>query len=86
MLMYAGTNQTKDFKDALKEANEYANSLPGGDHSVQEQDDVIEMLEKLKERKRFVMPHLSLFVFVTRHADSSWPNSQTELGVYPLLK
>ncbi|PIL30862.1 hypothetical protein GSI_07031 [Ganoderma sinense ZZ0214-1] len=43
---------TKDFKAALKEVNEYANSLPGGDHSVQEQDDVIEMLEKLKERKR----------------------------------
>ncbi|KAM5534358.1 hypothetical protein V8D89_011951 [Ganoderma adspersum] len=43
---------TKDFKDALKEANECANSLPGGDHSVEEQDEVIEMLEKLKERKR----------------------------------
>ncbi|KAI1789197.1 hypothetical protein LXA43DRAFT_593389 [Ganoderma leucocontextum] len=43
---------TKDFKDALKEANGYATSLPGGDHSVEEQDEVIEMLEKLKQRKR----------------------------------
>lgn len=41
----------------MKEANEYANSLPGGDHSVEEQDEVIEMLEKLKERKRSVVPH-----------------------------
>ncbi|TBU26356.1 hypothetical protein BD311DRAFT_667813 [Dichomitus squalens] len=43
---------TKEFKDALKEAHDYATTLPGGDHSVEEQDEVIEMLEKLKERKR----------------------------------
>ncbi|RPD81542.1 hypothetical protein L226DRAFT_1008 [Lentinus tigrinus ALCF2SS1-7] len=43
---------TKAFKDSLKEANEYATTLPGGELSVEEQDEVIEMLEKLKERKR----------------------------------
>ncbi|KAI0719091.1 hypothetical protein C8T65DRAFT_706465 [Cerioporus squamosus] len=43
---------TREFKDSLKEANEYATSLPGGELSVEEQDEVIDMLEKLKERKR----------------------------------
>ncbi|KAL6300306.1 hypothetical protein BKA93DRAFT_541185 [Sparassis latifolia] len=43
---------TNDFKDSLKQAKEVANNLPGGELSVQEQDEIIEMLEKLKERKR----------------------------------
>ncbi|KAI8983336.1 hypothetical protein BD414DRAFT_418561 [Trametes punicea] len=43
---------TKDFKDSVKEAHEYATTLPGGELSVEEQDEVIDMLEKLKERKR----------------------------------
>ena len=43
--------QTKEFKDSLKEANEYATTLPGGELSVEEQDEIIEMLERLKERK-----------------------------------
>lgn len=78
--------QTKDFKDALKEANDHATSLPGGDHSMEEQDEVIEMLEKLKERKRFVVLHLSSLVFVTQDAGNSWPNSQTESVAYPPLR
>ncbi|EIW65076.1 uncharacterized protein TRAVEDRAFT_140450 [Trametes versicolor FP-101664 SS1] len=43
---------TKEFKDAMKEANEFATTLPGGELSVEEQDEVIGMLENLKERKR----------------------------------
>ena len=38
---------------------------------MEEQDEVIEMLEKLKERKRSVVPHLSLLTLVTRHPGSS---------------
>ncbi|KAI0662378.1 hypothetical protein C8Q70DRAFT_1051025 [Cubamyces menziesii] len=43
---------TKDFKESVREAHQYATTLPGGELSVEEQDEVIDMLEKLKERKR----------------------------------
>ncbi|KAH9927447.1 uncharacterized protein BXZ73DRAFT_48789 [Epithele typhae] len=43
---------TKDFKDSLREANEFASTLPGGELSIEEQDEIIGMLEKLKDRKR----------------------------------
>lgn len=39
----------------MKEANEFATTLPGGELSVEEQDEVIGMLENLKERKRYVI-------------------------------
>lgn len=39
----------------MKEANEFATALPGGELSVEEQDEVIGMLENLKERKRYVI-------------------------------
>ncbi|KAI0757439.1 hypothetical protein C8Q80DRAFT_1216067 [Daedaleopsis nitida] len=42
---------TKEFKDSLKEANDYAIALPGGELSVEEQDELVRMLEELKERK-----------------------------------
>ncbi len=38
----------------MKEANDHATTLPGGELSVQEQEEVVDMLEKLKERKRCV--------------------------------
>lgn len=47
--------QTREFKDGLREANEYAATLPGGEMSVEEQDEVILMLEKLKERKKYAI-------------------------------
>ncbi|KAI0358921.1 hypothetical protein OH77DRAFT_1395970 [Trametes cingulata] len=43
---------TKEYKDSMKEAHDFATNLPGGELSVQEQDEVIQMLEKLKERKK----------------------------------
>ncbi|KAH9920291.1 uncharacterized protein B0H18DRAFT_1122021 [Fomitopsis serialis] len=43
---------TNDFKDTLKQAKELASTLPGGELSVEEQDEVIAMLERLKERKQ----------------------------------
>ncbi|KAH9850646.1 hypothetical protein C2E23DRAFT_734593 [Lenzites betulinus] len=43
---------TREFKDTMKEAQNYAHTLPGGELSVEEQDEVIRMLENLKERKR----------------------------------
>ncbi|KAI0932766.1 hypothetical protein AcW1_000210 [Taiwanofungus camphoratus] len=43
---------TNDFKESLKQAKEAANNLPGGELSVGEQDEVIEMLQRLKNNKR----------------------------------
>ncbi|KZT67684.1 hypothetical protein DAEQUDRAFT_767041 [Daedalea quercina L-15889] len=43
---------TNDFRETLKEAKEIASTLPGGELSLEEQDEVIAMLERLKERKQ----------------------------------
>ncbi|KAH9487293.1 hypothetical protein JR316_0001363 [Psilocybe cubensis] len=43
---------TINFKNALAQAKDFANNLPGGELTIEEQDDVIEMLEMLKERKK----------------------------------
>ncbi|KDR68726.1 hypothetical protein GALMADRAFT_256548 [Galerina marginata CBS 339.88] len=44
--------QTNNFKNAIAQAKDFAINLPGGELLIEEQDDVIEMLETLKERKR----------------------------------
>ncbi|KAF8808881.1 hypothetical protein BYT27DRAFT_7095657 [Phlegmacium glaucopus] len=43
---------TKDFKNAIAQAKDFAVNLPGGELLIEEQDDVISLLETLKERKR----------------------------------
>lgn len=43
---------TNDFKNALAEAREFAANIPGGAFTVEEQDEVLQMLETLRERKR----------------------------------
>ncbi|KAF8908216.1 hypothetical protein CPB84DRAFT_1744381 [Gymnopilus junonius] len=43
---------TNNFKNAMAQAREFAANLPGGELRIEEQDDVIMMLEELKERKR----------------------------------
>ncbi|TFK28364.1 hypothetical protein FA15DRAFT_584412 [Coprinopsis marcescibilis] len=43
---------TNDFRNSLSQAKELATTIPGGEFTVYEQDDVIEMLETLRERKR----------------------------------
>ena len=77
-------NQTKDFKDSLREANEYAHTLPGGELSVEEQDEVIEMLEMLKERKRYVFarPLEKNRCNGVGLSDGNWPNSRREWARY----
>ena len=42
---------TNDFKNAINQAKEAATNLPGGEMLVGEQEDVIAMLEKLRDRK-----------------------------------
>ncbi|KAF8168464.1 hypothetical protein B0H34DRAFT_793064 [Crassisporium funariophilum] len=43
---------TNDFKNLIAQAKDFAINLPGGELVIEEQDDVINMLEMLKERKR----------------------------------
>ncbi|KAG5643821.1 hypothetical protein DXG03_009598 [Asterophora parasitica] len=43
---------TNDFKNSINQAKELAAGLPGGEMLVQDQDEVIEMLEKLRDAKR----------------------------------
>lgn len=46
------SSQTNNFKSALAQAKEFAINLPGGELCIKEQDDVIYMLETLRDRKR----------------------------------
>ncbi|KIJ59843.1 hypothetical protein HYDPIDRAFT_32835 [Hydnomerulius pinastri MD-312] len=43
---------TNDFKSTLAQAKEYANSLSGGELNAQQQDELIRMLEMLRDHKR----------------------------------
>ncbi|KZP26003.1 hypothetical protein FIBSPDRAFT_1041079 [Athelia psychrophila] len=43
---------TNDFKNSLAQAKNHINALPGGELLVEEQDEVIEYLEGLKDIKR----------------------------------
>ncbi|KAH7927386.1 hypothetical protein BV22DRAFT_1103716 [Leucogyrophana mollusca] len=59
---------TNDFKNALNRAKECANTLPGGDLLIEEQDEVIDMLERLREHKRL---QLAQFATGTSTSDAS---------------
>ncbi|KAH9945578.1 hypothetical protein B0H21DRAFT_426862 [Amylocystis lapponica] len=50
-LKQALVQSTNDFKESMRQAREAATTLPGGELSVAEQDEVIAMLERLKARK-----------------------------------
>ncbi|KAF5338220.1 hypothetical protein D9758_012869 [Tetrapyrgos nigripes] len=43
---------TNDFKSALLQAKEMAANMPGGELLIEDQDDIIEMLTTLRQRKR----------------------------------
>jgi len=45
-------NTTNEFKDTLARARHVATTLPGGDMSLADQDEIIQMLEKLREYKK----------------------------------
>jgi hypothetical protein len=44
--------QTNEFKEIMTKAKAQATTLPGGDMSVLNQDEVIHMLERLRDYKR----------------------------------
>ena len=45
-------SQTNDYKNAISQARELAFNLPGGELVIEEQEDVMEMLEELRDRKK----------------------------------
>ncbi|KDQ52999.1 hypothetical protein JAAARDRAFT_197786 [Jaapia argillacea MUCL 33604] len=56
---------TNEFKDGMSKARELSNALPGGELLIQEQDEIIEMLERLRERKQQQLVDFSNRVFAT---------------------
>jgi len=50
---------TSEFKDSLAKAKDLANSLPGGELLIEEQNDVITMLEELRDLKRSQLAQFS---------------------------
>ncbi|KAF8631354.1 hypothetical protein AX15_002439 [Amanita polypyramis BW_CC] len=50
---------TNDFKKALSQAKELAVSLPGGELVIEEQEQVIQMLEELRDRKKNLLARFS---------------------------
>ncbi|EFI28565.1 hypothetical protein CC1G_13592 [Coprinopsis cinerea okayama7 len=57
---------TNDFKNSLAQAKEIARNIPGGEFTVEEQDEVIEMLETLRDRKR--LAHFSSKNLASAHS------------------
>lgn len=45
-------SQTFELKEALAKAKELANSLPGGELMLEEQDELIRLLESVRDHKR----------------------------------
>ncbi|KIY45447.1 hypothetical protein FISHEDRAFT_49229 [Fistulina hepatica ATCC 64428] len=43
---------TNEFKSALSQAKEFATDIPGGELLISEQDEVIEMLTQIRDKKR----------------------------------
>ena len=44
---------TNDFKNTLSQAKDVAANLPGGELTLSEQDEVIRMLETVRDQKRY---------------------------------
>lgn len=63
----------------MRVAQEYASTMPGGELSVEEQDSVIDMLEKLKERKRSAIIHYEFVHALTPCEGNSSLNSPIAL-------
>jgi hypothetical protein len=69
--------QTNDFKNALNQAKEIAMALPGGELSIEEQDEIISMLENLRDQKRLhleLLTVLQMTLLTSSLIDSSYPS------------
>lgn len=61
--------QTNDFKESISHAKDLANALPGGELNADEQDEIIAMLEEMRDHKRYavVTPELCALLAECRH-------------------
>ncbi|KDQ20421.1 hypothetical protein BOTBODRAFT_151098 [Botryobasidium botryosum FD-172 SS1] len=50
---------TNELKEHLRKAKEVVDALPGGDMCIEDQDEVISMLEKMRDEKRTQLEHFS---------------------------
>lgn len=50
----ARTHQIQAFRETLNDARSIASALPGGEMLIEEQEEVIAMLERLRAKKRYV--------------------------------
>lgn len=56
--------QTNDYKNAMSQARELASNLPGGELVIEEQEQVIQMLEQLRDRKKCRSSVFSVFPYL----------------------
>jgi len=61
------------FREALNHARSLASALPGGDLHIEEQDEVIAMLVRLREKKRLQLREFSDKVIDTKAAGYAVP-------------
>ncbi|KAH0590075.1 hypothetical protein H2248_000251 [Termitomyces sp. 'cryptogamus'] len=56
---------TNDFKNTINQAKEFAGGLAGGEMLIEDQDEVIAMLEELRDRKRDQLAQFASQVLVS---------------------
>lgn len=71
--------QTNDFRNALSQAKELALNISGGEFTVEEQDNVIRMLEALRDKKRYAKALPAIPVAHTTFAELGCFNSLREM-------
>ncbi|KAG5336759.1 hypothetical protein C0989_011875 [Termitomyces sp. Mn162] len=57
--------KTNDFKNTINQAKEFAGGLAGGEMLIEDQDEVIAMLEELRDRKRDQLAQFASQVLVS---------------------
>ncbi|TDL28875.1 hypothetical protein BD410DRAFT_824454 [Rickenella mellea] len=62
---------TTAFKDGITQAKDLATALPGGELLIEEQNQVIAMLEELRDRKRQQLAELSMCALSTSSGQST---------------
>ena len=60
---YRTCTQIQAFREALNNARSTASALPGGEMLIEEQEEIIAMLERLREKKRYVVQVLPMKIF-----------------------
>jgi hypothetical protein len=53
-VIHRHATQIQAFRETLNDARSIANALPGGEMLIEEQEEVIAMLERLRAKKRYV--------------------------------